>query len=128
MRLQLLKKVGVDRTVFLICITVVFSFIPEAGVYSCILVYIRYVSNFNRLINVVKLVFFSISFSSLFQVVGFSMSNVVMYIATVGILSVIFQSLIGFWMKLMGPKRTVLLGLFCEALHLLWFSFASFDW
>lgn len=99
----LLKKVGIDQTVLLICITVVFSFIPEAGVYSCILVYIRYV-------------------------IGFSMSNVVIYIATVGVLSVIFQSSIGILMRIMGPKRTVLLGLFCEAMHLLWFSFATFDW
>ncbi|XKL65972.1 hypothetical protein PGB90_009392 [Kerria lacca] len=99
----LLKKVGIHQTVLLICITVLFSFIPEAGVYSCIFVYIRYV-------------------------IGFSMKTVVIYIATLGMLAVFFQSMIGILMGILGPKRTVLLGLFCEAIHLLWFSFSTYDW
>lgn len=56
------------------------------------------------------------------------METVVIYIAALGVLAVLFQSFMGILMKMLGAKRTVLLGLFCEALHLLWFSFSTYDW
>ncbi len=45
-----------------------------------------------------------------------------------GVLAVVFQSLIGVLMDMIGAKRTVILGLFCESLYLLWFSFSTYDW
>lgn len=56
------------------------------------------------------------------------METVVIYIAALGVMAVVFQSCMGALMKMFGAKRTVLLGLFCEALHLLWFSFSTYDW
>lgn len=56
------------------------------------------------------------------------METVVIYIAALGVMAVIFQSCMGALMKMFGAKRTVLLGLFCEALHMLWFSFSTYDW
>ncbi|XP_036259516.1 hippocampus abundant transcript-like protein 1 isoform X2 [Molothrus ater] len=61
-----LKKVRKDPTVLPICITVLFSYLPEAGQYSSFFLYLR-------------------------QVIGFGSASIVAFIAVVGILSIIAQ-------------------------------------
>lgn len=41
---QALKKVGKDRTILMLCVTVFLSYLPEAGQYSCFFVYLQLVS------------------------------------------------------------------------------------
>lgn len=59
---------------------------------------------------------------------GFSVINVVVFIAVIGILSVVAQSLLWFLMRLLGPKRTIMVGLLFELLQLMWFGFGSQLW
>lgn len=44
---QSLRKAGSDPILLLLCITVFLSYLPEAGQYSCIFVYLRRVSIFS---------------------------------------------------------------------------------
>jgi hypothetical protein len=55
-----------DKTIMMLCLTVFLSYLPEAGQYSCFFVYLR-------------------------LVMGFDKESVAMFIAAVGILSVIAQ-------------------------------------
>ncbi|XP_021087658.1 hippocampus abundant transcript-like protein 1 isoform X2 [Mesocricetus auratus] len=99
-----LKKVGKDSTVLLICITVFLSYLPEAGQYSSFFLYLR-------------------------QVIGFGSVKIVAFIAMVGILSIVAQTV--FLSKLMsslGNKNTVLLGLGFQMLQLAWYGFGSQAW
>lgn len=41
--LQALRKVGKDHMILMLCVTVFLSYLPEAGQYSCIFVYLRLV-------------------------------------------------------------------------------------
>lgn len=100
---QALRKVGKDHTILMLCTTVFLSYLPEAGQYSCIFVYLR-------------------------LVMGFSVINVVVFIAVIGILSVVAQSMLWFLMRLLGPKRTIMVGLLFEMLQLMWFGFGSQLW
>ena len=43
--LQSLRKVGQDPIVLLMCITVFLSYLPEAGQYSCMFLYLKQVSH-----------------------------------------------------------------------------------
>ena len=61
-----LKKAGQDKMILLICMAVFLSYLPEAGQYSCFFVYLR-------------------------LVIGFSPEDVALFIAVVGLLSVIAQ-------------------------------------
>ena len=61
-----LRKIWHDRTILMLCLTVFLSYLPEAGQYSCFFVYLR-------------------------LVMGFSKEVVAMFIAAIGILSVIAQ-------------------------------------
>ena len=61
-----LRRMFKDNTVLLLCLTVLLSYLPEAGQYSCFFVYLR-------------------------LVMGFSKEMVAMFIAAIGILSVIAQ-------------------------------------
>uniref|UniRef100_A0A8D1XH65 Major facilitator superfamily (MFS) profile domain-containing protein n=1 Tax=Sus scrofa TaxID=9823 RepID=A0A8D1XH65_PIG len=82
-----LKKVGKDSTVLLICITVFLSYLPEAGQYSSFFLYLR-------------------------QVIGFGSVKITAFIAMVGILSIVAQTVfLSILMKSLGKKNTVLLGL-----------------
>lgn len=100
---QSLRKVGKDHTILMLCTTVFLSYLPEAGQYSCIFVYLT-------------------------LVMGFSVTNVVIFIAVIGILSVVAQSFLWFLMRLLGPKRTIMVGLLFELLQLMWFGFGSQLW
>uniref|UniRef100_A0A4W3IJQ0 Major facilitator superfamily (MFS) profile domain-containing protein n=1 Tax=Callorhinchus milii TaxID=7868 RepID=A0A4W3IJQ0_CALMI len=99
-----LKKVGKDTTVLLICITVFLSYLPEAGQYSSFFLYLR-------------------------QVIDFSPENLAAFIAVVGILSIIAQTLfLSILMRSIGNKNTVLLGLGFQMLQLAWYGFGSQHW
>lgn len=61
-----LRKVGKDRMILMLCIAVFLSYLPEAGQYSCFFVYLR-------------------------LVMDFSSEDVALFIAVVGLLSVVAQ-------------------------------------
>ncbi|XP_048383423.1 hippocampus abundant transcript 1 protein isoform X2 [Stegostoma tigrinum] len=99
-----LRKVGKDITVLLICITVFLSYLPEAGQYSSFFLYLK-------------------------QVIDFSASNLAAFIAVVGILSIIAQTVfLSILMRSIGNKNTVLLGLGFQMLQLAWYGFGSQPW
>ncbi|XP_076240599.1 hippocampus abundant transcript 1 protein isoform X1 [Calliopsis andreniformis] len=98
-----LGKVGKDHTILMLCITVFLSYLPEAGQYSCIFVYLT-------------------------KVMGFTALMVAIFIAVVGILSVGAQSLLGPLIRILGSKHTIMLGLLFEMLQLMWFGFGSQTW
>ena len=47
---QSLRKVGQDPIVLLMCMTVFLSYLPEAGQYSCMFLYLKQVSALNHLL------------------------------------------------------------------------------
>lgn len=53
---------------------------------------------------------------------------VAVFIATVGILSVCAQIVLGFLMRSLGPKHTIMVGLVFEMLQLMWYGFGSQTW
>ncbi|KAG9353661.1 hypothetical protein JZ751_011783 [Albula glossodonta] len=99
-----LRKVGKDTTVLLICITVFLSYLPEAGQYSSFFLYLR-------------------------QVINFSSTAIAAFIAVVGILSILAQTVfLSILMRSIGNKNTVLLGLGFQMLQLAWYGFGSEPW
>ncbi|KAB5567528.1 hypothetical protein PHYPO_G00233790 [Pangasianodon hypophthalmus] len=99
-----LRKVGKDTTVLLICVTVFLSYLPEAGQYSSFFLYLR-------------------------QVINFSSAAIAAFIAMVGILSIIAQTLLlSVLMKKIGNKNTMLLGLGFQLFQLAWYGFGSETW
>jgi len=66
--------VGTDKTVLMLCLTVLLSYLPEAGEYSCMFVYLK-----------LKM--------------GFNYVEVSIFIAVVGILSITVQVTLGSFMK-----------------------------
>ena len=99
-----LWKIWKDKTILMLCVTVFLSYLPEAGQYSCFFVYLR-------------------------LVMGFSKEAVAMFIAAVGILSVIAQTgVLTLLMKTLGSKHTIMVGLLFEMLQLMWYGFGSQTW
>ncbi|KAM9586692.1 hippocampus abundant transcript-like protein 1 isoform 1-T1 [Morphnus guianensis] len=99
-----LNKVRKDSTVLLICITVFLSYLPEAGQYSSFFLYLR-------------------------QIIGFGSASIAAFIAVVGILSIIAQTVfLSILMRSIGNKNTVLLGLGFQILQLAWYGFGSQSW
>lgn len=99
-----LRKVGKDPMILMLCVTVFLSYLPEAGQYSCFFVYLR-------------------------LVMGFSAEEVALFIAVVGLLSVIAQTMIlTLLMKTVGSKHTIMVGLLFEMLQLMWYGFGSQRW
>ncbi|KAM4722204.1 hippocampus abundant transcript 1 protein isoform 3-T3 [Rhinophrynus dorsalis] len=99
-----LKKVGQDSIVLLICITVFLSYLPEAGQYSSFFLYLR-------------------------QIMDFSPESVAAFIAVLGILSIIAQTIVlSLLMRSIGNKNTILLGLGFQILQLAWYGFGSEPW
>ncbi|XP_054666191.1 hippocampus abundant transcript-like protein 1 isoform X2 [Grus americana] len=99
-----LKKVRKDSTVLPICITVFLSYLPEAGQYSSFFLYLR-------------------------QIIGFGSASIAAFIAVVGILSIIAQTVfLSILMRSIGNKNTVLLGLGFQILQLAWYGFGSQSW
>ncbi|XP_059620115.1 hippocampus abundant transcript 1 protein isoform X1 [Phlebotomus argentipes] len=98
-----LRKVGMDQTILMQCVTVLLSYLPEAGQYSCIFVYLK-----------LKM--------------GFSSIEVSVFIAVVGTLSILAQLVLGVLMRVLGAKRTIIIGLLFEMMQLLWYGFGSQTW
>eukprot|EP00794_Sanderia_malayensis_P008132 gene8132-9002_t len=99
-----LRKVGHDTVVLLLSITVFLSYLPEAGQYSCMFLYLK-------------------------QVIGFDSADVATYIAVVGLLSVIAQTLVlGLLIKYLGLKNSILLALSFQTMQLLWYGFSRQTW
>ncbi|NXN69416.1 MF14B protein, partial [Himantopus himantopus] len=99
-----LKKVRKDSTVLPICITVFLSYLPEAGQYSSFFLYLR-------------------------QIIGFGSASIAAFIAVVGILSIVAQTVfLSILMRSVGNKNTVLLGLGFQILQLAWYGFGSQSW
>uniref|UniRef100_A0A1Q3FVQ1 Putative transporter add1 major facilitator superfamily n=2 Tax=Culex tarsalis TaxID=7177 RepID=A0A1Q3FVQ1_CULTA len=98
-----LRKVGLDHTILMQCVTVLLSYLPEAGQYSCIFVYLKLKMHFSSI-------------------------DVSIFIAVVGILSILTQVILGDLMKALGAKRTIIIGLLFEMLQLLWYGFGSQMW
>lgn len=65
---------GTDKTVLMLCLTVLLSYLPEAGEYSCMFVYLK-----------LKM--------------GFNYVEVSIFIAIVGILSITVQVTLGSFME-----------------------------
>lgn len=63
-----------------------------------------------------------------FQVMDFSVLMIAVFIATVGILSVGAQIVLGFLMRSLGSKHTIIVGLVFEMLQLMWYGFGSQTW
>ncbi|CAH0594460.1 unnamed protein product [Chrysodeixis includens] len=98
-----LRKVGAERTVLMLCVAVFLSYLPEAGQYSCIFVYLK-------------------------LVMGFGVVQVAIFIAIVGVLSIGVQVVLGFLMRSLGAKHTIMVGLLFEMLQLMWYGFGSRTW
>ncbi|XP_023944588.1 hippocampus abundant transcript 1 protein [Bicyclus anynana] len=98
-----LRKVGAERTVLMLCVAVFLSYLPEAGQYSCIFMYLK-------------------------LVMGFGMAQVAIFIAIVGVLSIAVQVVLGFLMRSLGAKHTIMLGLLFEMMQLMWYGFGSRSW
>lgn len=99
-----LWKVSKDRNVLLISVTVLLSYLPEAGQYSCFFVYLSLVMDFTA-------------------------PMVATFIAVVGILSVVAQTaLLSLLMKQLSNKHVIMVGLVFEMLQLMWYGFGSKMW
>ncbi|XP_071057140.1 hippocampus abundant transcript 1 protein isoform X1 [Onthophagus taurus] len=98
-----LRNVGQDPTILLLCIAVFLSYLPEAGQYSCIFVYLK-------------------------LVMGWRSSTVAVFVGLVGLLAVLTQVCLGILMKNLGCKHTIMLGLLFEMLQLLWYGFGTTTW
>ncbi|CAH8629595.1 unnamed protein product [Schistosoma rodhaini] len=96
-----LRQMTNDHLVLMICITTFLSYLPEAGQYSCFFVYLR-------------------------LVMGFTEENVALFIAVVGIMSCIAQTLIlSLLNRIMRPKRVIIVGLIFEAIQLTLYGFVT---
>ncbi|XP_031574467.1 hippocampus abundant transcript 1 protein-like [Actinia tenebrosa] len=99
-----LRKVGQDPTVLLLSLTVFLSYLPEAGQYSCMFLYLK-------------------------QVIHFTSEDVATFIAVLGILSVIAQTLVLTCLKkTIGLKNSVLIGLIFQLLQLSWYGLGTQRW
>ncbi|CAO1371792.1 unnamed protein product [Diamesa serratosioi] len=98
-----LRRVGTDNTVLMQCVTVLLSYLPEAGQYSCIFVYLKLKMHFSGV-------------------------DVSIFIAVVGILSIVAQVTLGDLMRVLGAKKTIIIGLTFEMMQLLWFGVGSQTW
>jgi len=99
-----LRKISHDPTILLLCITIFLSYLPEAGQYSCIFLYLS-------------------------NVIHFTQEEVAMYIAIVGFLSVIVQTLIlTLLIKWLGLKHSIALALCFQMVQLIWFGLGNKHW
>lgn len=122
-----LRKAGKDRMIFTLCISVFLSYLPEAGQYSCFFVYLK-------------------------LIIGFSQSEVAIFIALIGVLSMFAQ--VSFWLchfisysnvqlsfaslsqtvllttfiRRFGSKNTIMIGLIFEMLQMICYGLGSNLW
>lgn len=98
-----LRRVGMNHTILMQCMTVLLSYLPEAGQYSCIFVYLKLKMHFSSM-------------------------DVSIFIAVVGILSIVAQMVLGDLMRVLGAKRTIIIGLTFEMLQMLWYGIGTQTW
>ncbi|CAF4364523.1 unnamed protein product, partial [Rotaria magnacalcarata] len=99
-----LRNITHDRFIYLVCLIVLLSYLPEAGQYSCFFVYLR-------------------------LMLGFSEDEVAYFIAFIGILSCIAQTaLLACLQKYFGAKETIMVGLFFQIVQLAAFGIATSTW
>nr|CAB3252802.1 hippocampus abundant transcript 1 protein [Phallusia mammillata] len=99
-----LKRLGDNNILLLLCLTVFLSYLPEAGQYSCIFVYLRHV-------------------------IGFSNDEVTAYIAVVGVLSIVAQTaVLTMLFQAVGNRNTILIGLTAQISQLACFAFGKMEW
>ncbi|KAF3819593.1 hypothetical protein GH733_015102 [Mirounga leonina] len=131
-----LKKVGQDSIVLLICITVFLSYLPEAGQYSSFFLYLRQVKSYCAKGDFPSIVCSIGPLSVLVQstngavfickIMKFSPESVAAFIAVLGILSIIAQTIVlSLLMRSIGNKNTILLGLGFQILQLAWMMWAA---
>lgn len=102
--LSTMRKIGRDFMIWTLCLTVFLSYLPEAGQYSCFFVYLK-------------------------LIVGFSEEQVATFIAFIGLLSVLAQTiLMTHLIDRYGGKTTILAGLLMQALQLLLLGFFQARW
>lgn len=102
--LSTIRKIGRDFMIWTLCLTVFLSYLPEAGQYSCFFVYLR-------------------------LIVGFNEEQVATFIAFIGLLSVLAQTiLMTHLIDRFGGKTTILAGLLMQALQLLLLGFFKAPW
>jgi hypothetical protein len=96
--------IGQDFLILMLCVTVFFSYLPEAGEYSSFFVYLR-------------------------LVMGFNPEEVATFVAVVGVLSVIAQTIVlALLMKYLGSKHSIIFGLLLEMFQLFMLGFGSQPW
>lgn len=99
-----LRKAGKDRMIFTLCISVFLSYLPEAGQYSCFFVYLK-------------------------LIIGFSQSEVAIFIALIGVLSMFAQTvLLTTFIRRFGSKNTIMIGLIFEMLQMICYGLGSNLW
>jgi len=99
-----LRGIWSDRTVLVVCLVSVLSYLPEAGQSTCFFVYLT-------------------------LVLGFSKMNVAMFICYVGLLSALSQTvLLSTLIKYIGPKKTILIGLLAQLVELIWYGLGTQMW
>ncbi|KAI2810328.1 Hippocampus abundant transcript 1 protein [Blomia tropicalis] len=96
-----LRKAGKDRTILTLCVSVFLSYLPEAGQYSCFFVYLK-------------------------LIIGFSSTEVAIFIALIGILSMFAQTiLLSTFIRRFGSKNTIMIGLIFEMLQMICYGLGS---
>jgi MFS family permease len=102
--LSTMRKIGRDFMIWTLCLTVFLSYLPEAGQYSCFFVYLK-------------------------LIVGFNVEQVAAFIAFIGLLSVLAQTiLMTYLIDKYGGKATILAGLLTQAAQLLLLGFFQRPW
>ena len=130
-----MRRIWKDKTILMLCVTVFLSYLPEAGQYSCFFVYLRLVMDFSKVseaninnLHVTNLLPKIVNSYLINLFIKFQ-EAVAMFIAAVGILSVIAQTgLLTCLMKTLGSKHTIMVGLLFEMLQLMWYGFGSQTW
>ena len=93
-----------EQAIIRLSAIVFLSYLPEAGQFSCFFVYLR-------------------------LVVGFSSEAVALFIAFVGVLSVVSQTVFLLWItKKAGSKTAITLGLVFQFIQLVWYGLGSAHW
>eukprot|EP00117_Sycon_ciliatum_P039074 scpid53156/ scgid28931/ Hippocampus abundant transcript-like protein 1 len=99
--LRTLRKATKDKGLLTICVMVFLSYLPEAGQYSCFFVYLS-------------------------KVIGFSRKEVSIFIAMMGCLSVLSQTVLLAQLVKLGHKRCIFVGLVFQAIQLFWFGLVTY--
>jgi predicted MFS family arabinose efflux permease len=99
-----LRRIGQDYNILLLCIMVFLSYLPEAGQYSCIFIYLT-------------------------KIVGFTREDVATFIAVIGVLSVLAQTVVlGILIQAIGYRKSIILGLMFQLVQLVLYGISTEYW